>query len=188
MRFVRLKFKDVILIKPLNFNDKRGYFSEVYRKDKLDYFLKKKINFCQENKSFSNKNVFRGLHYQKPPFAQSKLVTVLSGSIIDIILDIRINSPNFGKTLIIELDGKNNNQLFIPRGFAHGFVTLSDSAEISYKVDNFYSKEHEMSINVKDPRLKLDLDFENIIINKKDFEAPDLNESYTFDYNLNYYD
>ncbi len=186
MKFKRLKFKEVVLIEPLSYKDKRGYFSETYRKDKLDEFLGKKINFCQENKSLSNKNVFRGLHYQIPPFAQSKLVTVLSGSVIDIILDIRKNSPTFGKSLFIKLDDTNNNQLFVPRGFAHGFIALRDSTIISYKVDNLYSKKHERAINVEDPTLNID--FKNINVNKKDLEAPNLNESYNFDYNLNYYD
>ena len=188
MNFSRLKLEGVILVQSSHFEDDRGYFSETYRQDKLDNFFKNKIIFCQENKSFSHKNVFRGLHYQMPPFAQSKLISVLSGSVSDVVLDIRKNSPTFGKSLIIHLDCINNKQLFVPRGLAHGFLVTSESAIISYKVDNFYSKENERIINVKDQSLKLDLDFNSFNISKKDLEAPNLNESYLFDYNINYYE
>ena len=188
MNFKNLKLQGVILIESIQFEDDRGYFSETYRQDKLDKFFKNKIRFCQENKSFSVKNVFRGLHYQMSPFAQSKLISVISGSVIDIVLDIRKNSPTFGKSLTIHLNDTNNDQLFIPRGFAHGFLVTSESAIISYKVDNFYSKEHERTINVKDQSLKLDLDFNSFNISKKDLEAPNLKESFLFDYNINYYE
>ena len=140
MNFKKLSLKEVILIEPKKFKDNRGYFSETYRQDKLNLFLKKKINFCQENKSFSFKNVFRGLHYQIPPYSQSKLISVLNGAIMDVVVDVRINSPTFRKSLIVHLDDINNNQLFVPRGFAHGFLVTSESVTISYKVDNFYSK------------------------------------------------
>ena len=188
MNFKRLEIEDIILIDPAKIKDDRGYFSETYREDKLNLFLKNKINFCQENKSLSHKNVFRGLHYQIPPFAQSKLISVLNGSIIDIVIDIRKNSPTFGKNVIVFLDDRNNYQLFIPRGFAHGFLVTSESTTISYKVDNYYSKDNERTINIKDETLKLDFDFKNFIISKKDLKAPNLNESYLFDYNINYYE
>ena len=141
MNFKRLSIKDIILIQPLQFEDKRGSFSETYRQDKLNNFLKKKVIFCQENKSFSYKNVFRGLHYQTPPFSQSKLISVNQGVILDIVVDIRKNSPTFRKCLTITLDDKHNNKLFIPRGFAHGFFVKSKSALVTYQVDNFYSKD-----------------------------------------------
>ena len=188
MNFKRLSISDIILMEPQKHKDKRGYFLETYRQDELNNFLKKKINFCQENKSFSYKNVFRGLHYQTPPFSQSKLISVSKGEIIDVVVDIRKNSPTYAKSLTINLNHKDNNKLFIPRGFAHGFFVKSKYALVSYQVDNFYSKENEKSINVKDSNLNLNLDFSEFIISEKDSKAQNLNEVNDFDYNINYYD
>ena len=188
MNFKRLSISDIILIEPHKYKDKRGYFLETYRQDELNNFLKKKINFCQENKSFSYKNVFRGLHYQIPPFSQSKLISVSKGEIIDIVVDIRKNSPTYGKCLTIILDDNTNNELFIPRGFAHGFFVKSEYAVVSYKVDNFYSKKSEKIINIKDSNLNLNLDFSQFIISEKDSNSNNLNDVTDFDYNINYYD
>ena len=135
MKISRLKIKEIVIIEPNPISDSRGHFSEIFRKDILENFLGHKINFCQENESTSINNVFRGLHYQLPPFAQSKLVRVTKGKILDIILDIRKDSPTFGENIQIELSCENKKQIFIPRGFAHGFFILSDQATISYKVD-----------------------------------------------------
>jgi len=141
MNFCRTDIDDVILIEPTVFGDDRGYFVETFRKDKFEEFLGHPVDFCQDNESKSKKGVLRGLHYQLPPFAQSKLVRVVSGSILDIAVDIRVGSPTFGKHVAVRLDDKDKKQLFIPRGFAHGFVVLSDEAVFAYKVDNFYAPE-----------------------------------------------
>ncbi|PID48211.1 MAG: dTDP-4-dehydrorhamnose 3,5-epimerase, partial [Proteobacteria bacterium] len=119
MTFERLVIEDVVLIKPKVYADDRGYFSETFRQDKLDEFLGFKINFCQDNESMSSKGVLRGLHYQIPPFAQTKLVMVINGSVLDFAIDIRVGSPTFGKYVGVELNSKNKHQLLVPRGFAH---------------------------------------------------------------------
>lgn len=188
MNFKRLSISDIILIEPLKYKDNRGFFSETYRQDKLDDFLNNKIVFCQENVSFSHQNVFRGLHYQAPPFSQSKLISVNFGVIIDIVVDIRKNSPTFGECITVTLDEKNNQKLFIPRGFAHGFLVKSKSALITYQVDNFFSKKNEKIININDSSLNHKLDLSKLIMSEKDLKGQNLNEINDFDYNINYYD
>lgn len=188
MKFKRLLIKDVVLIETEKYEDERGYFSETYRQDELSNFLKKKIIFCQENKSFSYKNVFRGLHYQIPPNSQSKLISVIKGEIMDIVVDIRKNSPTYGKCLTIILNDNSNNELFVPRGFAHGFFVKSEYAVVSYKVDNFYSKKSEKIINIKDSNFNLNLDFNEFIMSEKDSNSTNLNDVIDFDYYINYYD
>jgi len=128
MKFTRLDIPDVIFCEPQVFGDERGYFIEAFRKDKLDKFLGYKINFCQDNESKSSFGVLRGLHYQLAPHAQSKLVRVISGAVLDVAVDIRKGSPYFGKHVAVELSEENKKQLFVPRGFAHGFVVLSEEA------------------------------------------------------------
>ncbi len=145
---------EVKIIEPQIFVDDRGYFFESFRQD----FIEKEIgdiNFIQENESKSILGTLRGLHYQIPPFAQSKLVRVVEGRVLDIAVDIRKGSPNFGKYVAVELSEDNKRQLFIPRGFAHGFLTLSDRATFLYKVDNYYSKEHERGIFYGDEILNI---------------------------------
>ena len=176
MKFKRLSIKDIIEITPKNIIDNRGYFSEIYRKDLLDNFIGKKINFCQENKSKSVKNVFRGLHYQLPPNDQTKLLSVIEGKIIDVVVDLRVYSKTFKNFLCVEISSENKKQLFIPTGFAHGFLVLSDIAIISYKVDSFYNKKYERILNPLDPEIGLNLDLKNKLMSDKDKSAPFLNK------------
>ncbi len=183
MKFTKLEIPDAILIEPDFYFDERGYFSEYFRNDMFYSFSKIKFDFCQENISKSSYNVFRGLHYQIKPFAQSKLVRVIKGSIIDVIVDLRYGSNFFGKSLIINLNDDNNNQLFVPRGFAHGFYVKSDEAIISYKVDNYYSKEHDRSLNVLDDELGINFIPNDVYLSKKDKLAPKLSNSDLFNIN-----
>ncbi len=185
MQFISQKIPDVILIVPKVHGDDRGYFMESYRKDLLEDFLNKKINFTQDNESKSSLGVLRGLHYQLPPFAQSKLVRVISGSVLDVVVDIRKNSPTYGNHLCIELSSENQSQLFIPKGFAHGFIVLSNEAIFSYKVDKPYEPNYERGIAFDDKYLKIDwiLSRDIIQISKKDTLLPKFSElSSPFEY------
>ncbi|HRL09969.1 MAG TPA: dTDP-4-dehydrorhamnose 3,5-epimerase, partial [Aliarcobacter sp.] len=146
MTFTRTAIPDVVIIEPKVHGDSRGYFVETFVSNKLEEFLGYKINFCQDNESKSSKGVLRGLHYQLPPHAQTKLVRVISGRVLDVAVDIRKNSPTFGKYVAVELSGENKKQLLIPRGFAHGFVVLEDDTVFAYKVDNYYSPECDRGI------------------------------------------
>ncbi len=190
MRFIRSEIPDVIIIEPKVFEDDRGYFVETFRRDKFEDFIGKKIDFCQDNESKSNKGVFRGLHYQLPPFAQSKLVRVIKGRVLDIAVDIRKGSPTFGKYVVVELSKANKRQLFIPRGFAHGFLTLENETIFSYKVDNYYSPTHDRGIRFDDPKIDLKLDFpkNSLIISDKDKKAPLLKDAEIFEYGIDYYE
>ncbi len=170
MEFIELELKGVFLIKPVIHRDKRGYFFESFREDLFKKYVGD-IHFVQDNESFSKKGVFRGLHYQIPPMAQSKLVRVVKGEIIDVILDIRKESPTFGKYVTVELNDQNKYQLFIPRGFAHGFYVKSDYAIVHYKVDNYYSPEHERGINVKSLHFPKDF-MDPVIMSQKDLTLP----------------
>jgi dTDP-4-dehydrorhamnose 3,5-epimerase len=156
MNFKRLSIPDVILCEPQVFGDDRGYFSETFRQDKLEEFLGYKIPFCQDNESKSSFGVLRGLHYQLAPHAQTKLVRVIQGAVLDIAVDIRKGSPTFGQHVAVELTAKNKNQLFVPRGFAHGFVVLSEEAIFAYKVDNYYSPECDRGLAFNDKFLNID--------------------------------
>ena len=142
MKFTSQSIPDVLLIEPDIYSDNRGYFLETFRQDLLDSAIGKKVNFVQENESKSSKGVLRGLHYQIPPFSQAKLVSVNEGRVLDIAVDIRKSSLTFGQHVAVELSDINKNQIYIPHGFAHGFVVLSDTAIFSYKVDNYLSLIH----------------------------------------------
>jgi dTDP-4-dehydrorhamnose 3,5-epimerase len=155
MELFKRSIPDVVLIKPKVISDDRGYFLETFIQDKLKDALGYQLNFCQDNESKSKKGVLRGLHFQLPPFAQSKLVRVIEGEILDVSVDIREGSPTFGKYVAEHLSGENKHQLFIPRGFAHGFLVLSEWAIISYKVDNYYSSECETGLAFDDPILDI---------------------------------
>lgn len=171
MTYSRLEISDVILCEPKVFGDNRGYFTESFNKKSFDDFLGKSVNFLQDNESQSSKGVFRGLHYQIGPYAQAKLVRVISGSVIDFIVDIRKNSQTFKKHLAIKLSDKNKKQIYIPKGFAHGFLALEDNTIFSYKVDNGYSSNHDRGININDPSIKIELKeyfSEEILLSKKD--------------------
>lgn len=155
MNFIKTSLPEVVIIEPNVFGDIRGYFLESYNKKEFEENIGE-INFVQDNESKSSKGVLRGLHFQKPPFAQAKLVRCIEGVVIDIAVDIRKNSPNYGKHVVVELSGENKRQLFVPRGFAHGFLVLSDTATFAYKVDNWYAPEYESGIIWNDPELKID--------------------------------
>lgn len=190
MNFTKSKIPDVIICEPIVHSDDRGYFVETFRLDKMENFIGHKLNFTQDNESKSPKNVLRGLHYQLPPFAQSKLVKVIKGSILDIAVDIRKGSPTFWEHTSIELDEYNKKQIFIPRGFAHGFVVLSEYAIFSYKVDNYYNKQCDRGIAFDDKNLGIDwvLDKDDLILSEKDKTQITLeNSKDIFDYSVDYY-
>jgi len=179
LKFTPQLIPDVILIEPNAHYDDRGYFVETYRQD---FFLESvgyKVQFVQENESKSTKGVLRGLHYQLPPFSQSKLIRVTDGKILDIAVDIRKTSPSFGQHVAIELSAENMSQLFIPSGFAHGFLVLSDTAQINYKVDNFYNSEYDRGIAFNDPKLGIYLPFpkEKLQLSKRDQTQPSVFDS-----------
>ena len=190
MTFTRTAIPDVVIIEPKVHGDSRGYFVETFRQDKLEEFLGYQINFCQDNESKSSKGVLRGLHYQLPPHAQTKLVRVISGRVLDVAVDIRKNSPTFGKYVAVELSGENKKQLLIPRGFAHGFVVLEDDTVFAYKVDNYYSPECDRGIAFDDKNLNIDwiLKKEELNLSAKDTKQPKLNETNDlFEFGVNYY-
>jgi dTDP-4-dehydrorhamnose 3,5-epimerase len=156
MEFVKQTIPDVVLIKPKVHGDDRGYFVETFRQDKFEDAIGYKVSFCQDNESKSSKGVLRGLHFQLPPYAQSKLVRVIEGKVLDVAVDIRHGSPTFGQYISAELSAENKHQLFVPRGFAHGFVVLSDIAIFAYKVDNYYSPECDRGLAFDDESLNID--------------------------------
>ena len=190
MTFTRTAIPDVVIIEPKVHGDSRGYFVETFVSNKLEEFLGYQINFCQDNESKSSKGVLRGLHYQLPPFAQTKLVRVIHGRVLDVAVDIRKNSPTFGKYVAIELSGENKKQLLIPRGFAHGFVVLEDDTVFAYKVDNYYSPECDRGIAFDDKNLNIDwiLKKEELNLSAKDTKQPKLNETNDlFEFGVDYY-
>ena len=177
MKFIRSEIPDVIICEPTIHGDERGYFLETFRQDKLEAFLGTKLNFCQDNESKSNKGVLRGLHYQLPPFEQTKLVRVISGKVLDVAVDIRKNSPTFGKHISVELSDQNKRQLLVPKGFLHGYVVLENDTIFAYKVDNYYSPEHDRGIAYNDLDLNIDwkLDAKELKLSKKDMLQPTFN-------------
>ena len=190
MNFIRTNIPDVIIIEPTVHGDHRGYFVETFRADKLEAFLGYKLNFGQDNESKSSKGVLRGLHYQLAPHAQTKLVRVISGRVLDVAVDIRRNSPTFGQHVAVELTADNKRQLLVPRGFAHGFVVLEDDTIFAYKVDNYYSPECDRGIAFNDPALNIDwiLKTEELKLSDKDTKQPKLNETNDlFEFGVDYY-
>ena len=178
MKFSRTELAGLIVCEPTVYGDERGYLVETFRQDKLEKFLGCKIDFVQDNESKSSFGVLRGLHYQLPPHSQAKLVRVIEGSVLDIAVDIRKNSPTFGKHVAIELTGANKKQLLVPRGFAHGFVVLSDFAVFSYKVDNIYAPDYQAGILWKDKELgiKWGIKESEIFTSFKDEKLPSLSK------------
>ena len=190
MNFIRTNIPDVIIIEPTVHGDHRGYFVETFRADKLETFLGYKLNFGQDNESKSSKGVLRGLHYQLAPHAQTKLVRVISGRVLDVAVDIRRNSPTFGQHVAVELTADNKKQLLVPRGFAHGFVVLEDDTIFAYKVDNYYSPQCDRGIAFNDPALNIDwiLKTEELKLSAKDTTQPKLNETNDlFEFGVDYY-
>lgn len=191
MKFTRTKIPDVIVCEPTVHGDDRGYFVETFRQDKLDEFLGFKINFCQDNESKSSRGVLRGLHYQLAPAAQSKLVRVIKGSVLDVAVDIRENSPTFGQHVAVELSSENKKQMLVPRGFAHGFVVLEDDTIFAYKVDNYYSQPNDRGIAFDDEALQIDwkIAHSELNLSAKDTKQPKLNETTDlFSSDINYYE
>ena len=190
MNFIRTEIPDVVIIEPTVHGDDRGYFVETFRADKLEEFLGFKINFCQDNESKSSRGVLRGLHYQVAPSAQTKLVRVISGSVLDVAVDIRKGSLTFGKHVSVELTSENKRQLLVPRGFAHGFVVLEDDTVFAYKVDNYYSPENDRGILFSDEALAIDwrVPHNELNLSAKDKVQPKLEETKDiFEYGVNYY-
>jgi len=176
LKFTPQSIPDVVLIEPTVYGDNRGYFVETFRQDLFEDAVGYKINFVQDNESKSTKGVLRGLHYQLPPYTQAKLVRVIEGSVLDVAVDIRKSSPTFGQHVAVELTAENKHQLFVPHGFAHGFIVLSDSAAFAYKVDNYYAPEHDRGIAFDDKELAIDwqLPLEALQLSDKDKAHPSL--------------
>lgn len=189
MELIKTDIPDVLMIQPHLFKDDRGYFFESY--SQREFFEKVyPINFVQDNESKSSYGVIRGLHFQKMPYTQSKLVRVIKGAVLDVAVDIRKGSPTFGQHVAMELSEENHLQFFIPKGFAHGFSVLSDEAIMLYKCDNFYHPESESALAWNDPDLHIDwrIPAEKIILSEKDKHHNRLKDaSYLFDYNENLY-
>ena len=173
MLFYDASIPDVKIFEPRVFEDPRGYFFESYNARTFQQ-AGIECDFVQDNQSRSSKWVLRGLHYQHEPFAQSKLVRVISGTVLDIAVDIRQGSPTYGQSCRVELSAENHRQVFIPQGFAHGFVVVSDTADVIYKCDNFYSKEHEGGIRYDDPTLNVDwgVDLSRVLVSDRDQGLP----------------
>ena len=176
MKFIPQSIPDVVLIESTVHGDDRGYFMEIFRQDLLEEALGYQVNFVQDNESKSTKGVLRGLHYQLPPYTQAKLVRVIEGSVLDIAVDIRKSSPTFGQHVAVELTAQNKRQLFVPHGFAHGFVVLSESATFAYKVDDYYAPKHDRGIAFDDKDLAIDwrLSLEALQLSEKDKTNPTL--------------
>ena len=182
-------FKEVFILQPIVHLDERGSFMESFNEREVEKALERKTSFYQDNLTFSKKGVLRGLHYQLPPFSQTKLVQVVQGSVLDVVVDIRKGSPTFGQSYSCELSAENQLQLFIPRGFAHGFITLSETSIFIYKVDQYYNFESEGSITPDDPALGIDwqLSPSEWIQSEKDKKHPKLAEAPLFNYNTDLY-
>jgi dTDP-4-dehydrorhamnose 3,5-epimerase len=180
MKVTPFAIPDVLLIEPEVFGDDRGFFFESFNQNKFEEAVKRKINFVQDNHSKSIKGVLRGLHYQLPPKAQGKLVRVIQGEVFDVVLDIRKSSPSFGKWVGEILSSDNKKQIWIPEGFAHGFVTLSDTAEFLYKTTDFYSKEHEQAILWNDEKIGIQWPINNVSLSSKDEHALSFKEANYF--------
>lgn len=173
MDFSKTPIEGLIVITPKVFADNRGYFFESYNK-RAWAEAGITADFVQDNESFSSQNTLRGLHFQKPPFAQAKLVRVLEGAVWDVAVDLRKNSPTFGQWFGVDLSAENKKQFFIPRGFAHGFSVLTETAKFAYKCDNFYNKESEGAVRFDDPELAVDwkIDLSKAVLSDKDLKNP----------------
>ena len=182
MNYIETSIKGVYVIEPKVFNDSRGYFFECFRQAEFEAHVGP-IRFVQENESMSSRGVLRGLHYQKGASSQAKLVRVIKGRVLDVAVDIRRSSPTFGQHVAVELSDENKLQFFIPRGFAHGFLVLSDEAIFTYKVDNVYAPQDEASIRWDDPQLQIAWPTEGLelLLSDKDLRAPMMKDAVLFD-------
>ncbi|MBE6247279.1 MAG: dTDP-4-dehydrorhamnose 3,5-epimerase [Bacteroidales bacterium] len=189
MEVIKTAIEGLVIIEPKVFGDSRGYFFESF--SQRDFEAKVgKINFVQDNESMSSYGVMRGLHFQRPPYAQSKLVRCVKGRVLDVAVDIRKGSPTYGKHVAVELSEDNHRQIFIPRGFAHGFVVLSDTAVFQYKCDNFYAPQADAGISILDESLGIDwqIPLEKALLSEKDTKHLPLKDfDSPFDYNSNLY-
>ena len=176
MNLIETDLKGVVIVEPKVFGDNRGWFMETWSRQKLEG-AGVNLDFVQDNQSYSaQKGTFRGLHYQLNPMAQAKIVRCTRGKLLDIAVDIRQNSPQFAKWVAVELTAENKRQLLIPRGFAHGFLTLTDDVEVQYKADNYYAPQCDGNIKWDDPQIGLELPFAPVILSDKDKNAPTLGE------------
>lgn len=190
MNVIKTDIEGVVVIEPRVFDDARGYFFESYSKRRFDEAVRP-VEFVQDNESMSTRGVIRGLHFQRPPFSQSKLVRCVRGVVLDVVVDIRRGSPTYGRHVAVELTGANRRQLFVPRGFAHGFAVLSDEAVFQYKCDNYYHPESEGGISIADRSLGIDwrIDPAEAIISEKDLRNPMFSDFESpFDITVSLYD
>ena len=190
MKYTRLEINDLVICEPTVHQDNRGFVFESFKKESFEKFLGYEVDFCQDNISYSKYGVIRGLHTNKLNHAQSKLVSVVKGKILDVAVDFRIGSPTFGKSISIELSSKNNKQLFIPKGFLHGFSVLSDEAVVNIKIDKYFASGESIGIKYDDLDLNIDwkIPKQNIILSKADEKLLNFNKvSSPFKYNAKYY-
>ena len=182
MEFKKTDIEGVYIIEPRVFNDSRGYFFEAWKKQEFEQHIGP-VEFVQDNESKSSYGVLRGLHYQKGAFSQAKLVRVIKGKVLDVAVDIRRSSPTFGRHVMVELSEENKRQFFIPRGFAHGFLVLSDEAIFTYKVDNVYAPQADAGIRWNDPDLGIDwpIDLNKVMTSDKDLKQPFLKDAEVFE-------
>ena len=183
MDYKKTEIEGVYIIQPKVFKDNRGYFMETFRQSDFDDGIGRHVEFIQDNESKSSRGVLRGLHYQKGEASQAKLVRVIKGRVVDVAVDIRRSSKTFGRYVMVELSEENKTQFFIPRGFAHGFLVLSDEAIFTYKVDNAYAPQQEASIRYDDPDIAIEwpMDMAEVITSEKDMNARWLRDAETFD-------
>ena len=189
MEVIKTAIEGVVIIEPKVFRDARGYFFESFSQREFEEKVRP-INFVQDNESMSSYGVMRGLHFQRPPYAQSKLVRCVKGKVLDVAVDIRKGSPTYGQHVAVELSEDNHRQFFVPRGFAHGFAVLSETAVFQYKCDNFYAPEADGGISIKDETLNIDwqIPMDKAILSEKDLKHLCLKEfDSPFDYNDNLY-
>ncbi len=182
MEYIKTAIQGVFVIEPRVFNDARGYFMEAWKKAEFEEHVGH-VEFIQDNESKSGYGVLRGLHYQKGELSQSKLVRVIKGKVLDVAVDIRKSSPTFGQHVMVELSEENKRQFFIPRGFAHGFLVLSEEAVFTYKVDNPYAPQAEAGIRFDDPEIGIDwpIDSKDMLLSDKDLKQPLLREAELFE-------
>lgn len=186
MKVLKTAIEGLLIIEPTVFGDSRGYFFESYNKQRFKDETGLDIDFVQDNESMSSYGVMRGLHFQRPPFTQSKLVRCVRGKVLDVAVDIRKGSPTYGQHVAVELTEDNHRQFFVPRGFAHGFAVLSETAVFQYKCDNFYAPQDDGGINIKDETLGIDwqIPMDRAILSDKDLKHPNLADfDSPFEYN-----